>query len=252
LPSICRFERLKAKSFFSVYNQSLMFSTIQAVIFDMDGLMLDSETLGRQIWSRALAERGYALADGAYLRLIGRTLRDVALILGEVFGADFPFDEVYAQRQRYYEEHIARHGIPLKPGLLELLDFLDQRGIPRAVASSTRREFALLKLSSAGVLGRFNAVACGDEVVNGKPAPDVFLEAARRLGIPPQYCLALEDSEAGVRAAHAAGMVVVMIPDLKPPTAELERLAYRILSTLADVIPLMGETGAEIWNSSAF
>ncbi len=210
-----------------------------AVIFDMDGLMLDSERMARRAWTRALAEQGFQLDEISYLRLVGRTVQDAQRILGELFGPTLPYAQVFEQRQAYYDADIAENGIPVKPGLLALLDFLEEKKLPKVVASSTPCWFATRKLARVGIEQRFCSITCGDMVENGKPAPDLFLEAARKMDYAPQRCVVLEDSEAGILAAHRAGMLPVMVPDLKPPTDEIRKIAYRIFPTLADVIPLI-------------
>ncbi len=206
-----------------------------AVILDMDGLMLDSERMARDAWRRALADWGLALPDSLYFQLIGREAADTKAILARAFGPSLPVDDAYARKQQYLDEAIMRDGIPTKPGLHALLDALDVRGIRKAVASSTHRRFVAQKLQLTGLSGRFDAIACGDEVPLGKPAPDVFLLAAKRLGVPAHECVVLEDSEAGIRAARAAGMTAILIPDLKPPSAEALTLAHRVFPSLTEV-----------------
>jgi beta-phosphoglucomutase-like phosphatase (HAD superfamily) len=212
-----------------------------AVIFDMDGLMMDTERMARAAWTRALADHGYNIDSADYLRIVGRTVQDAQHILSQLFGPELPFEQVFAKRQAYYDEDIEQNGIPTKAGLFELLDFLERKTLPKAVASSTPCWFATRKLERIGVEQRFLAVVCGDMVAQGKPAPDLFLEAARRMAIPPERCIVLEDSEAGIRAAHNARMLPLMIPDLKQPEAEIQQQAYRILPSLLDVIPLLEE-----------
>lgn len=209
-----------------------------AVLFDMDGLMLDTERMARSAWTRALADYGYHLEATDYLRLLGRTAEDARGILTEIFGPELPYDQVFERRRIYYEADIEANGILPKPGLLELLDFLELRGIPKAVASSTATWFVQYKLIRVGVLQRFSTVVCGDMVPRGKPYPDLFLEAARCLNFAPEQCVVLEDSEAGIRAANAANMLVLMVPDLKPPTPEIEAMAYRVLPSLKEAIPV--------------
>lgn len=212
-----------------------------AVLFDMDGLMLDSERMARAAWTNAMADHGYQLENEHYVRLLGRTARDAREILSGIFGSELPFDAVYQQRQVYYDADIETNGISVKPGLAELLDFLEANHITKVVATSTPSWFALRKLGKVGILDRFTAVVCGDMVERGKPFPDVFLEAARRIDLAPEDCVVLEDSEAGILAAHSAGMQAIMIPDLKPPTPEIQALAYRVLPSLYEVIPLFEE-----------
>ncbi len=210
-----------------------------AVLFDMDGLMIDLERMAIGAWRQALAERGYILDDGTSHRLLGLTAQDTAKILEGIFGLGWPYQDVFTRRQAIYKADMETNGIPLKPGLMELFDFLEAYHIPKAVASSTPCAFATYKLARAGIDTRFEVVVCGDMVALGKPAPDLFLEAARRIGIPPEHCVVLEDAEVGIIAAHAAGMVPLMIPDLKQPAPEVRALAYRVLPGLDDVIPLL-------------
>lgn len=207
----------------------------RAVIFDMDGLMLDSERMAQDAWRRALADQGLTLSDGVYFQLVGREAADTKAILAHAFGPVLRVEEVYARKQRYLEEAMARDGIPTKPGLHALLDLLDGRGVRKAVASSTHRPLVVRKLALTRLLERFEAIVCGDDVPNGKPAPDVFLLAAERLGVRPQDCIVLEDSEVGIRAARAAGMTAILVPDLKPPSPEVAALAHRAFPSLEHV-----------------
>jgi HAD superfamily hydrolase (TIGR01509 family) len=211
------------------------------VIFDMDGLMLDTESIAQTAWEQAFARTGRTLTPEMFGRMIGRNKRDCAELMGEWFGADFDFGATYRQCGMIYEELIAAHGLPLKPGVMELLRELAARGVPLAVATSTRQPKARQRLEQAGLLGFFAVVVAGDEVVNGKPAPEIYREAARRLGIDPALSFALEDSHAGVRAAHAAGLKVIMVPDLLPATEEIEKLTHRVVPSLEEVLAVLDE-----------
>jgi HAD superfamily hydrolase (TIGR01509 family) len=208
--------------------------TFSAVIFDMDGLMFDSESLARRAWDLAMAERGLAIPGEVYLRLVGRSRTAVREILLETLGSGLPVDAVMERKQVLLEEAFANGGVPVKPGLPELLAALEDRGVPVAVASSTDRKLVLDRLAQAG-LGRFGVVVGGDDAVRSKPAPDLFLEACRRLALPPGQCVVLEDSEAGIRAAHAAGAIPLLVPDLVPPTEEVLALALRVFPSLHEV-----------------
>ncbi len=215
--------------------QSALTSSIRAVLFDMDGLMLDTERIAQRAWQRAGAQRGYDFPSDVYLQAVGRTKADTAVVFKQAYGDDFPFQELYARKQAFYYEMLESEPIPIKAGLIDLLDRIDELGLSKAVATSTARPSALKKLTLTGLIERFTTIVGGDEVVNGKPAPDIFLTAAQRLGIAPAHCLVLEDSEAGIRAAHAAGMTPVMVPDLKQPSDDVRGLAHMVAHSLTDV-----------------
>lgn len=206
-----------------------------AVIFDMDGLMLDSERLGRDGWMQAGREWGYDISEAAYQQVTGRTVPDAEKIFKNIFGQDFPFYEIRARRSEMVREYYRCNGVPVKPGLLELLDWLEAAGIRKAVATSTSYEEANAKLTQTNILPRMDAVVAGDQIQRGKPAPDIFLAAAEKLKVEPRHCLVLEDSEAGIRAAHAAGMIAIMVPDMKQPEEEVRRMAFRIAASLYEV-----------------
>lgn len=203
-----------------------------AVLFDMDGLMIDSERISQQAWERALAEQGYTLTPEAYYSVIGLTVPRALETFGKLFGPSAPLTDIYQRKQEYAETMMTRDGIGVQPGLLELLDCLDGQRLPRAVASSTARLMLDRKLAMTGLAQRFAITVAGDEVKHGKPAPDIFLAAAERLGVSPAQCVVLEDSDSGIKAAHAAGMLAVMVPDLKPPSEESRQLAYRVFGSL--------------------
>jgi HAD superfamily hydrolase (TIGR01509 family) len=210
---------------------------IWAVLFDLDGLMLDSEPVYRAAWQEAARDLGYGISDELYLGLLGRTNEDGEAILVETFGAGFPVVRFRERWARLWRDRIRRNGVTTKPGLTELLGFLDARGIPKVVATSSAREDALLGLGA--LAGRFDAIVSGEEVRAGKPFPDIFLEAAARVRVPPTRCLVLEDSEAGVTAAYAAGTTVIMVPDLTLPSAEAAACVYRVCTSLLEVRDLL-------------
>jgi HAD superfamily hydrolase (TIGR01509 family) len=205
-----------------------------AVIFDMDGLMLDTERLAPQAWADASAAMGVEFDMSLLPRMVGRNLRDCRMLIVERHGHAYPTAAMMRAWHVAYDAIVERDGIVIKPGLFELLDWLESEGIPKAVATSTRRDRAQAKLAQTALLARFATLVGGDEIARGKPAPDIFLAAAERLGEVPEACLVLEDSEPGVRAALAAGMTPIMVPDLQPPSPELLRLAPLVVSSLAE------------------
>ena len=211
-----------------------------AVVFDMDGLMLDTEIIYQRAWTRAGRALGYDYDDAFYLHTcVGRTVESCEAALSGRFGQDFPLAEFRQLWQQLWREEVERDGIPLKPGLLDLLAFLDWHRLPYAVATSSDAAYTDFTLAAAGIRDRFDCIVTGDQIEGSKPAPDIYLEAARRLGVNPTACVALEDSEAGVQAAAAAGMRVLLIPDLKPPTEAGRLAATHVLGSLAQALAVM-------------
>ena len=213
---------------------------LAAVVFDMDGLMLETETLYKASWQRAAIALGYELDDEFYLTLVGRANSECEVALLARFGTEFPLAEFRSRWSRSWRTQAETSGISAKPGLVELLSFLEQRGVPVAVATSSDAQYAEFSLRAAALGERFETVVTGDTVSQGKPAPDIYLEAARRLGVVPTDCIALEDSDAGVMSASQAGMLALMIPDLKPPSREAARAAFRVLGSLYDARRVIG------------
>jgi HAD superfamily hydrolase (TIGR01509 family) len=214
------------------------YANVRGVVLDMDGLMFDTERLARDAWRRAMAERGYELSDEVYLPAIGRTVGGACRHFVEALGPDLPIAEIEAAKAAYLLELI-EPAPPMKPGLMALLDGVDELGLPAAVASSTARPEVERRLASVGLLGRFAATAGGDEVARGKPAPDLFLLACERLDAPPSHCVVLEDSEAGVQAAAAAGMSTVIVPDLVPPSPTALALARAVVPSLSEALAVV-------------
>ena len=207
----------------------------RAVVFDMDGLLLDTEVLYREVMAEACSELGHEMAVEFHSRLIGVPKDRGAQILLGHFGPDFPL-AVFHERTAAAFAARCEKAIPVKKGAHELLRELDRRNIPAAVATSTHREAALAHLKKAGLLDLLATVVTRDDVEHGKPHPDSFLTAARRLEVDPTTCWALEDSHNGVRAAHAAGLATIMIPDLLEPTEEISKLCVAVLPSLPHVL----------------
>jgi beta-phosphoglucomutase-like phosphatase (HAD superfamily) len=212
---------------------------LRAVIFDMDGLMLDTERIYHRTWRSAGAELGYHFSDKLLHGTTGRTFTDCYRWLQEQLGPDFPLARFQALWPHHWHHEVTQQGIPQKPGLVALLDWLETYQIPKAVATSTTHTEAHFTLRAGQIAGRFATVVTGDQITHGKPAPDIYLLAAARLGVDPTECMALEDSEAGVLAASAAGMYTVMVPDTKEPSPQVAAHAAHVFTTLHDVVALL-------------
>lgn len=207
---------------------------IAAVVLDMDGLMLDSEAMNRVAWKAAAAEQGFDLTDSFYATLIGQTTPVSEQQVADHFGPRFSRESFRARRRLLWRTRAEAEGIPQKPGLIDFLDAMADLDVPMAVATSTATEGAEFSLERAGIRSRFRTVVAGDQVPRGKPAPDIYLEAAARLVVNPRACIALEDSSPGILAATAAGMRALLIPDLAPPTPPALQAAHQRFPSLTE------------------
>ena len=159
-----------------------------------------------------------------------------------LFGGDFDYVKIRSRRMELMAQHLSEHGLETKPGITQLLDFLDEKKIPAAIATATDIQRTEDYLGRVGLLGRFSRIVCAAMVESGKPKPDIYLYAAQQLGLPPQECMALEDSPNGVRSASAAGCVTVLVPDLTLPDEELTGLIFAKADSLADVPDIIERT----------
>ena len=214
------------------------------VIFDMDGLMLDTEPLAARAWTDAATSCGVHYDTAVNGSLVGRTFVDCRTLILAHHGDAYPVDTVMAAWHSAYDAIVDREGLTLKPGLVELLDWLEIRSIAKAVATSTRHSRAREKLERTALLPRFAALVGGDEIAQGKPAPDIFLAAVACLDCAPADALVLEDSEAGMIAAARAGIPAIMVPDLVQPPALIEGRPPIVMKTLHDVLGHLQSIGA--------
>lgn len=211
---------------------------VQAVVFDMDGLLFDTERLYEKAFISASAELGHAADSEVFSLLIGTPWSTGRQILLDRYGPDFRVDDLTAVWISHFKKLI-EVDLPLKPGALELLALLDQLDLPRAIATSSSHNTVAHHLAVHKLADRFHAVVAAGDYAKGKPSPDPFLLAAAHLGVEPADCIALEDSFHGVRAAHAAGMMTVMVPDLLQPTGEIRALCAAVAKSLLDVPALI-------------
>lgn len=217
-----------------VFVMSAKSAQLTAVVFDMDGLMVNSESLAREVWNTVLADFGCQMDDETHRQMVGRRTGESARIVQERFALPLSPEELAARKTRLWESVWRNRDVPLMPGLERLQDELARRQIPWGVATSSPRQYAEHVVAGLPLADRCRAIAAGDEVERGKPAPDIYLLAAERMQIPPERCLALEDSVPGGRAAQAAGMTLAAIPNGTTASADFPFADY-VFSSLHEV-----------------
>lgn len=211
---------------------------VDAVVFDMDGLLLDTEIVYRAAMIEAGTVFGIQFTGETYASMVGKTTPECGVMLRGLYGETFPV-QAYFERVWADVEDLLAAETRLKAGVVEILDYLDDQGLPRGIATSNGLAAVERYLGRFDLLHRFNAVVAHHDVTRHKPYPDPYLEAARRIGVDPGYCLALEDSHPGVRAAHAAGMMTVMVPDILDPNEEMHDKCVHIAESLHAVMDLL-------------
>lgn len=208
---------------------------IQAAIFDMDGLLFDTERLCTDAWKNVSSERGFSMPDSLFRSCVGLNNRDTRTKVLSTMGGDFPYEEFADQTRTWMRVRMDENGPPEKPGIRALFGYLRDAGVPIGLATSTSEPSARWMIEKAGLESWFSAFAFGSEVATGKPAPDIFLLARDRLGVSDSSaCVVFEDSPAGLRAAHAAGMRPVHVPDMVEVSPEIQKLVWKTISSLEE------------------
>ena len=208
---------------------------IKAVIFDMDGLMIDSERVTFEGYQHILSKMGKTITEDFYITLLGKPIKGIFQRFYDVYGNDFPIESVITDVHRYMAERFETEGVPLKTGLVELLKYCREKGYRTIVATSSNRNRVDTILKSADIEQYFDDSICGDEVTKGKPDPEVFLKSCMKLGVNTDEAVVLEDSEAGIQASYAAGIKVICVPDMKQPEPEYAQKTFMIVTDLNKV-----------------
>jgi beta-phosphoglucomutase-like phosphatase (HAD superfamily) len=211
---------------------------VKAVVFDMDGLLVDTETVVFRAMQRAAERIDGDMPFATFQRMVGLQHEASDRILIEHFGDGFDLEAWSSAVSEHFQAELSA-GIAIKAGVAELLDWLDHAALPRAIATSSRLAAVRQSLGPHSLVERFDALITRDLPIRGKPHPDPYLKAAEALGIAPGDCLALEDSHNGVRSASSAGMMTIMVPDMLDPTEEMETLCVRIARDLHEVRELL-------------
>ena len=210
------------------------------VIFDMDGTMLDTEPISLNGMFHASEVMGKKMPLEFYHQFIGKSVAHARMLIRQRFGNDIDFDQIAALHQNYIDEHIEKNGIPLKKGLLALLDKLETLKIDKCVATASAKALAISKLTTAGIVHRFDAIVCGDDVAESKPNPEIFQKAAAQCKTAPAESLVIEDSIAGAEGAFRAGIPYILVPCIAPLTEEVKQRAIAVCKDLDEVGKLIG------------
>lgn len=209
---------------------------IKAVLFDMDGLVFDTEQLAEKGWLQAGEMFGFPVTVKETALIRGRNALASRRLFQEWYGENDFYDQGKEIRNSYILDYIKVNGMPVKEGMHELFSYLRENGIKTALATSTQRECVEEYFKYTDLPYAFDITVCGTEVKNGKPAPDIFLTAAKKLGVNPEQCLVLEDSPNGIMAGHAAGCKVIMIPDMDRPEETITKLCTKVCQNLREII----------------
>jgi len=212
---------------------------IKAVIFDMDGLMIDSENISFMCYQKILDKYHLTLSRDLYMSFLGKTIENAFLIIEENFGLKLSIEDSLQEFKGIMEEIVEQQGVSLKKGLIDLLKYLKDNHYQTIIATSSGRPRVHQLLQDTHVLNYFDDIVCGDEVKKGKPNPDIFIKACEKLGVSPNETLVLEDSEAGIQAAYSAQIPVICIPDMKYPDPQYQSMTTQILESLDLVIPYL-------------
>jgi HAD hydrolase, family IA, variant 3 len=222
---------------------------IKAVLFDMDGLMVDTESLATEAFIHSAKKQGYDMTKEETLLVLGFTTKSIYEFWENYFkNSDVSGKQLVDDHYKYIENILFTTGPRKMPYIEELLKYLKENNYKVAVASSSNMNHIINNMEKTGLKKYIDGFASGAEVENGKPAPDVFLLAAERLGVKPEECLVLEDSKAGVIAGSSAGGKVIMVPDMFKPDEECKERTYRIVGNLGEVISILEEKNNENFN----
>lgn len=212
---------------------------MKAVVFDMDGVLFDTEQLCMRSWIQVAGEWGLHDMEAVFRQCIGLNGNDTKNLVKSHFGQDFPYDEYHARTSEWFWRDVEENGLPVMAGVREILPYLQESGWKIALASSSRYEAVISHLKRAGIGEFFSVVVTGDMVEHSKPRPDIYILACERLSVEPGEAYAIEDSPNGIRSAHAAGMKPIMVPDQIQPDAEMEEKSFLICKNLFEVMAFL-------------
>ncbi|MBE6052120.1 MAG: HAD family phosphatase [Clostridium sp.] len=210
-------------------------SKIKAVIFDMDGVIFDTEKFYLKFWTKVFDEYGYKMTKEIYIPLMGTGRKNVKNVFRKTFGDDLPVDEMYIRKDELLFKAIDNNEVPLKLGATDLLTYLKQNGYKIALATSAKRDRVTKQLKDNNMTSMFDTIVCGDDVINSKPDPEIFLKAAARVNVSPENCVVIEDSLAGIKGANKGNMLGFHVEDLKKADDEVIKYSTKTFKNLVEI-----------------
>lgn len=220
---------------------------MKTVVFDMDGVLFDTERLCLESWAFIAKKQGFEGMEAVFEQCIGLNGNDTRELVLNHYGPDFPYDTFKVQASEWFWEYIHQNGLPIKPGVREILPYLKQSGYQVGLASSTKYESVVNHLKRAEIIDYFSVIVTGDMVEHSKPRPDIYLLACEKLQVNPSEAYAIEDSPNGIRSAAQAGMKPIMVPDMVAPDAEMEQLSFLICKDLVEVMKYLRREEEQSW-----
>ena len=208
---------------------------IEAVLFDMDGVIFDTESIYLDIWTKVFQSYGYIMTKDVYISVMGRGRKNVIKTFVDLYGQDLPIIQMYKDKDEELMQVIDKGQVPMKVGVKEILTFLKENGYKVALATSAKRERAIKQLKMANIKELFDCIVCGDEVINAKPNPEIFLKAAEELSVKPENCIVIEDSPAGIESAYNANMIGIHVEDLKKADEIILKYCHKSFKNLIDI-----------------
>ena len=208
---------------------------IEAVLFDMDGVIFDTESIYLDIWTKVFQSYGYIMTKDVYISVMGRGRKNVIKTFVDLYGEYLPIIQMYKDKDEELMQVIDKGQVPMKVGVKEILTFLKENGYKVALATSAKRERAIKQLKMANIKELFDCIVCGDEVINAKPNPEIFLKAAEELSVKPENCIVIEDSPAGIKSAYNANMIGIHVEDLKKADEIILKYCHKSFKNLIDI-----------------
>lgn len=208
---------------------------IKAIIFDMDGVIFDTERVYLDIWSKVFEKYGYKITKEIYISVMGRGRKKVKEIFLKNFGEDMPIEEMYLEKDAMLFKIIENNEVPMKLGAYDLLKYLKENNYKIALATSAKRDRVKKQIEGAEIKSFFDTVVCGDDIVNSKPNPEIFIRAACNLEVEKENCIVIEDSPAGIEAAYNANIIGFHVEDLKKADENIEKYCYKSFKNLIEV-----------------